>query len=79
MTQNDGSLSPADRFDRLEAKIDVLTDEVRKAATQDSADKQTLENHDARIAALEAWQTWAMRLILGAVITGFIAIAWNAG
>jgi hypothetical protein len=30
--------------------------------------------YDARVTALESWQTWAMRLVIGAVLSGVVAL-----
>lgn len=70
-------------IERIEAKIDVdgrkldsLAVEVTKmGATADAVHKRLTE----RVEELEAWQTWALRVVVGAVLLAVCAIVIQTG
>lgn len=66
-----------ERFNRLEKKIDHMTtgfvtiDKLNDA--KEAADEKNREQ-DSKIKALEEWNLWAQRLVLGAVILAILAL-----
>lgn len=73
----DGTLTVADRFDRIERQLDTVITLQTKQAARGQADLQRFESHEKRIAALESWQTWITRLVLGTVVTAILSgLAW---
>lgn len=58
----------------------ALTDTVTKMSARDAADLERFKHHEARISTLESWQTWAMRIVLAAVIMAVIGLViYEAG
>ena len=70
---NDGHLTLSERFDRMERSLDKLSDAYGALASHDAADAQRLRALDRRVSAVEAWQTWALRVVLGLVAAGVAA------
>lgn len=58
-----GYLSLDNRLERIETKLDNVVDKM-----------PTVNDLDRRVAELESWQTWAMRIVIGAVITALIGV-----
>ena len=64
----------------LTRSTEALTTTVSTLASRDAADLERFKHHDARISALESWQTWAMRIVLAAVIMAVIGlVVYEAG
>lgn len=53
-----GYLSLDNRLERIETKLDDVVEKM-----------PTVSDLNRRVAALESWQTWATRSVIGAVIT----------
>ena len=62
--------------ERDAAKIDALTVQV---ATLVQKTEGSVEQLSRRVSDLEAWQTWAARLVLAAVITAVLAVVLVVG
>jgi hypothetical protein len=59
----EGYLSLGKRLERIETKLDDVVEKM-----------PTVNDLDRRVAELESWQTWAMRIVIGAVITALIGV-----
>lgn len=75
---SDGHLTLSERFDRMEQSLRVLADSSAQLANHDARDQVRIDDHDRRITAVEGWQTWALRIVLGVVLTGVIAAGYFA-
>lgn len=67
--------SQAAGFARIDAKLDSIGQGFVTVNQLNIAQKNADDKHgeqDRRITRLEEWNTWAQRLVLGAVITGII-------
>lgn len=69
----DGHLTLSERFDRMEAHMTEIRASMQTIATRAATDQARLTEHERRITGLEAWQTWAQRLVIGGVIAAAIA------
>lgn len=76
---NDGHLTLSERFDRMERSLDKLSDAYGSLASHDAADAQQLRSLDRRVSAVESWQTWALRVVLGAILAATVAAAGLIG
>lgn len=63
-----------DRLTRLQTDVTDMRSDLRSLPTA-----QELATLRARVDALEAWQTWALRIIVAAVITAVLALVVTAG
>ncbi|MFD2840090.1 hypothetical protein ACFSYH_05845 [Populibacterium corticicola] len=59
----EGYLSLGKRLERIETKLDDVVEKM-----------PTVNDLDRRVAELESWQTWAMRIVIGAVITALVGV-----
>lgn len=70
-------ITQAERFNSLEAKLDNITTgfvtTAQLLAAQTRADDKHREQ-DRAIRALESWNTWAARIVIGAVLTAVMAL-----
>ena len=74
----DDDLTPSEvarALNALTRSTESLTATVSKLASRDAADLQRFAHHEQRIAALEDWQRWAVRVVLGLVITAVVGLA----
>lgn len=62
------------RIDGMGKSLDKLADAVHQMDKKQSADFIRLGHLEARVASLEDWKTWAMRIVIGAVIAGVLAL-----
>lgn len=58
-----GHLTLSDRLERIEAKLDEVAVRI-----------PTVSELERRVTTLEAWQSWAMRIVVGAVITALVGV-----
>lgn len=81
VTGDPGDNATKEDVRRLYDRFDALTDDLHKrfvtetqlAATA-TAVAAELANMRANMARLDDWQTWAMRLVLGAVLLSLVAV-----
>jgi signal transduction histidine kinase len=66
------------RMDALQAQLGgkAATADLREAESRCGADRAALRQ---RVDELESWQTWAVRLLLGAVLTAAMAALLSGG
>lgn len=65
--------------DELTKKTDIYNESVQKlliSMGEINVWKVDVEN---RLTKLESWQTWTLRLVVGAVILGVIGLAYQLG
>jgi len=62
--------------ERVEHQLGVLTEAVTTSSAKQAADFVRLGALEQRIKALESWQTWATRLVVGAIITGALGLLY---
>lgn len=62
----------------LTRSTEQLAATVNELASRDRADLLRFEHLAQRIEVLESWQTWAMRIVLGVVITAAIGLVLAA-
>lgn len=68
--------SQAEGFARLEAKLDVMNNNLVTVGQLDAAKEEAKTVHreiNKKIAKLEEWNTWAVRIVLGAVIIAVVS------
>lgn len=58
----------------VETQLEKLTDAVNTSTTKSAADFVRLGHIEARVGALEDWQKWAMRVVLGLVLTAVVGL-----
>ena len=59
----EGYLSLSERLERIETKLDDVVVQL-----------PTVADLDRRVTILESWQSWAQRIVIGAVITALIGL-----
>lgn len=69
----DGGLTLGERIKNIEDSLASIRDSMQLLAVRDSADDQRLKALDARLTKVEGWQTWALRIVVGAVVAGALA------
>lgn len=79
MSPGEGGLTLSERIAKIEANGDATLALVRELDSRDRADLQRHHSHERRLASLESWQTWATRLIVGAVALGVLSLVWITG
>ena len=62
------------RIDGMGASLDKLTDAVHTMDTKQSADYVKIGHLEARVASLEEWKRWAVRIVVGAVVVALVAL-----
>lgn len=61
----------------LARQVEQLRQDLQPALLRDAADAERFRGIEKAIADLQSWQTWATRLILGAVILGVLGLAYT--
>lgn len=64
-------------LDKLSRAVDGLRAELQPVITRDAADAERFRSVERAIAELQSWQTWATRLVLGAVVLGVLGLAYT--
>ena len=73
----------ARRLDRMATRLEQLPDAADLQAVANAwlaqlqATDARVEELQRRVSHLEDWQTWALRIIVGALITAAIAAGWT--
>lgn len=58
----------------VEKQLETLTVAVNTSSTKSAADYVRIGHLEARIVALEDWQKWAMRVVLGLILTAVVGV-----
>lgn len=61
----------------LTQQLGELRAELQPVIRRDAADAERLRVIEEDIAELESWQTWATRLIIGAVVLGLLSLVYT--
>lgn len=62
------------KFDSLDDKLDHLPERMHALYVPREVYETEQRAIRAQLSALEAWQTWALRLVVGAVISAILAV-----
>lgn len=63
------------RLDLMTATLGGVQEKLGGLVAHDAGDRAKLEALTERVSNLEGWKTWAVRVVLGLVITGVIGLA----
>lgn len=64
-------------LENLSRQLENLRQSLQPVITRDAADAERFRAIERAIAELQSWQTWATRLILGAVVLGLLSLAYT--
>ena len=67
----------ARRIDGMGSSLDKLTDAVHGMDTKQSADFVKIGHLESRVASLEEWKRWAVRIIVAGVAAALLALVIN--
>lgn len=62
------------RIDGMGSSLDRLTNAVHSIDKRQAGDFVKLGHLEARVASLEEWKRWAVRIVLGAVTLGVLGL-----
>lgn len=64
-------------LEELQRQIQALRGDLKPVILRDAADAERFRSIERAIEELQSWQTWATRLILGAVVLGLLSLAYT--
>ncbi len=70
-----GGLTLGERIRKIEDDIAASRSHLAELLSRDRADYVHIETLKARVTAVEDWQRWALRVVVGAVLLGLLAYA----
>lgn len=72
----DGGISVPDRLRRMEERQEATLELVQEISSRDKADYVRFQHLSERVTAVESWQTWALRVVVAAVMVALLGLLW---